>query len=133
MEMKFIDRSEHRSGSRKISIMSASMVLALNTAMGMTSEFPEEERFQQLCRSSDLMWCNDDECTLYKSSLTFPREDDVPIGFTITVSDKSFTEEELQKYSHRLMAWWDEVMEEELQKYSHMLMPWRDETMEDLE
>ena len=66
-------------------------------------------RLERLCNSSDLLWCDEENCVLYKSREVFGRESDMPIGFTITINDDSFTEDELKLYTDDLFEYWDNI------------------------
>lgn len=67
-------------------------------------------RYEELCNSSDLLWCDEENCVLYRSKEIFEREFDMPIGFTITINDDSFTEDELKLYTDDLFGYWDNIM-----------------------
>ncbi len=71
-----------------------------------------DERFNQLSSSSDIMWCDEDMCTLYRSKEVIWREEDMPLGFMILVNDDSFTREEIERYANQLMSHWAHVLEE---------------------
>ena len=89
----------------------ATLTVTLNACASVNVEEMPDIRFDQLTAASDIMWCDLDMCTLYRSKEIIWREEYMPLGYMILINDESFEQEEIERYKDKLMSHWAHVME----------------------
>lgn len=96
------------------------VILGLLTLSLLTfADVGDDDRFYELFEMSDLLNCTGDSCSFYRTGRVIDRPEELADGITIVFTTMypdypSPTEEEIRRYSNRLISEWLLLIEEDM-------------------